>query len=392
MPSLAPRCLLNTNMKVGIDVTSLLYSRGVSRYTANLVQALTQLSGVDLSLYGSTLRQQAQLKKLAQNVAPRARTVIQPYPPTLQNFLWNWLKVNPISQSLPGIDVFHSWDWLQPPDKNIPIVSTIHDLAILRYPETAHPRILNMHQQAWRQLKATQAEIIAVSRSTKKDIVELLEIDPRRVHVIYEALPVEIRTVSEQLTEETYQQLQQSLALPEHYLLFVGTREPRKNLKRLIEAWLPMADQVHLVIAGQRGWDETTSPALKKALTHPHLHFLGYVSDQALAVLYGEAEVFVYPCVYEGFGLPILEAFYHGTPVVTANVSAMVEVAGNAAELVDPLSVESIRQGIVSVLNEEVEAQRKRLQRMVIRLQMFDWSRIAKETKAVYQTAIEERQ
>ena len=114
------------------------------------------------------------------------------------------------------------------------------------------------------------------------------------------------------------------------------------------------------------------------------------MSDKVLAVLYSEASLFAYPCLYEGFGLPILEAFYYGTPVVTANVSSMVEVAGNAAELVDPLSVDSIRKGMEVILSETLAEQQKRVQKMVIRLQMFDWQRVAKETMAVYQTAIRE--
>jgi glycosyltransferase involved in cell wall biosynthesis len=377
-------------MKLGIDVTSLLYDRGVSRYTANLVRALLTQPNMQVTAYGSTLRQQARLRQKIERLGPVHRTVIQPYGPTFQNVMWNWLKVNPIRKSLPGIDVFHSWDWLQPPDHNLPTVSTIHDLAILKYPETAHPKILAMHQQAWQKLRKNRAQIIAVSRSTKKDIVELLEIPPERVHVIYEALPREMRAVAERLTEEKALEIQTRLQLPEKYLLFVGTREPRKNIFRLIEAWLPLAETIHLLIVGEQGWDETSSPAIKKALSHPHLHFMGQVSDAELTVMYSEAEALAYPCLYEGFGLPILEAFYHGIPVITSSVSSMVEVAGNAAELVNPLSVESIRQGIEVILNESTTEQQKRMQRMVIRLQMFDWQRVANQTVSVYQRAMQE--
>jgi glycosyltransferase involved in cell wall biosynthesis len=298
--------------------------------------------------------------------------------------------MNPISRVLPGIDVFHSWDWVQPPDTRLPLVSTIHDLAILKFPETAHPQVVNLHQQAWQRLKDSRAHVIAVSRSTKKDVIDLLGFDPSRVHVVYEALPTEMQKVSEKLSDETYQHLKTKLNLAQPYILFVGTREPRKNLKRLIEAWLPVADEILLVIAGEAGWDETSSK-LNQAMRHPQLRFLGRVSDQELAVLYSEAAVFAYPCLYEGFGLPILEAFYYGTPVVTANVSSMVEVAGNAAELVDPLSVSDITRGLQAVLNESLASQQQRMQKMVIRLQMFDWQRVAKETVAVYQAAIQER-
>ncbi len=381
-------------MKVGIDISSLIYGRGVSRYTSNLIRALLRQPSVELSLYGSSFRRQAELKKMVSRLIKETTVnhlhrqptvVIQSYPPSLQHFLWNWLHRNRMQQILPQLDVFHSWDWLVPPDRQLPLVSTIHDLAILKYPETAHPKILKMHRQSWQRLKQTEAEIIAVSQATKQDIVQLLKIPASKVHVIYEALPVEVIQTAEALTETRAEDIKRRLRLDKPYLLFVGTREPRKNLARLIQAWQPLATEVELLIAGDTGWDEVE----KQTVPQAGLRFLGRVSDPELAVLYGEAEALVYPSLYEGFGLPILEAFYHGTPVVTSNVSALPEVAGNAAELVDPESVSSIRSGIEKVLHESTAEQQKRLQRMIIRLHLFDWQRVAEETIKVYQLAAE---
>ena len=377
-------------MHVGIDITSLIYGRGVSRYTSNLVRAVAKKPGLELSLYGSLGRQRSQLEQMARELVKHrpAHIKIQSYPPTLQNILWNWLGVNKIANTLPGVDVFHSWDWIQPPDRELPLVSTVHDLAILKFPETAHPNIVKMHQQSWQKLKEREANIIAVSRATKKDLVELLDFPPYKIHVIYEALPVETKLISEQIDEEQYAQLRMQLQLHQPYILFVGTREPRKNLLRLIEAWWPLRQDYQLIIAGDKGWDDTSQ--LDPKLQHPNLRFLGKVSEQELAVLYGEADTLAYPCLYEGFGLPILEAFYHGTPVVTSNVSSMIEVAGNAAELVDPTEAASIRTGLTTILNEDLPAQKRRLQRMIIRLQMFDWDSVATDTMKVYQLAKEQ--
>ncbi len=376
-------------MNIGIDITSVIYDRGVSRYTSNLLTALASRYDLQLSLYGSSLRQAGRLESYARKLKNSDRRtmssidyVIQKYPPTLQNWLWNVFRMNPVKKVLPHIDVFHSWDWLQPPDKDLPLVSTIHDLAILKFPETAHPKIVELHKQSWKVLKERNAEIIAVSQATKRDVVELLGFSPSKVHVIYEALPREIVTVSEGLSEEEEDKMKHQLKLERPYILFVGTREPRKNLKRLIEAWKPLAKEVDLIIAGESGWDES-----EKEGSNPHLRFLGKVSDKALAVLYSEAELFAFPSLYEGFGLPILEAFYHGTPVVTSNVSSMPEVAGNAAELVDPKSVESIRKGIKKILNEAKEDQQRRMQKMIIRLQLFNWEKVAEDTVKVYRRA-----
>lgn len=370
-------------MKVGIDITSVMYNRGVSRYTSNLVRALAVSPGISLSLYGYSLRQKSVLQQFCKSVL-NTQSVIESYPPSVIGKLWGW-GLHPVSSELPGIEVFHSWDWLQPPDKKLPLVSTIHDVAILKYPETAHPSIVAAHRKAWDLLKKRNAQIIAVSQATRKDCIELLDFNPDQVHVVYEALPTEAKNTMQALTEPQYESTKQHLGLDKPFLLCVGTREPRKNLLRVIEAWEPLSKEYELVIAGAVGWDETS---LKNQHMARNVRFLGPVSDRELAVLYSEATIFVYPSLYEGFGLPILESFYHGTPVVTSTISSMPEVAGNAAELVDPMSVESIRAGITNVLSESKVNQEVRLKRMILRLQLFDWRSVAGETVRVYKKAV----
>ncbi|HQM16092.1 MAG TPA: glycosyltransferase family 1 protein [Candidatus Woesebacteria bacterium] len=372
-------------MNIGIDITSLIYQRGVSRYTANLVRALKQFTSDQLSLFGySFSRKQYLLNEAVGLVHPpttKHEVRIQSVPPTLQAWLWKF-GLNRVTSSFANLDLFHSWDWLQPPDTNIPIVSTIHDLAILRYPDTAHPSVKSAHQRSWTILKKRQAHIIAVSHATKKDVIELLEYPNWLVHVVPEALPVEIEQIDRQISEQEHEFLKAKLKLKRPYLLFVGVREPRKNLERVIQAWQPLSKDIDLIIAGEKGWDQT------EHLSYEGLRFLGRVSDKELSVLYAEAEIFLYPSLYEGFGLPILEAFQHGTPVITSDISAMIEVAGNAAELVNPESIDDINEAIQNILNENSVQQQQRLQRMIIRKQMFSWQKVAKQTTSVYQQAI----
>jgi len=378
-------------MQVGIDISSLIYDRGVSRYTYNLVRALIASDAINVNLYGTSWRQHAELKARASSLIDHGhslkhRQLIQSWPPKLHTLAWQW-GLNPVLKAMPQIDVFHSWDWSQPPDKNLPLVSTIHDLAILKFSDTAHPEILAAHERSWKILKDRQAKIIAVSQATKRDIIELLQIPPYNITVIPEALPREIVDVDLLMTESQALTIQQQLTLDRPYILFVGTREPRKNLHKLIEAWQPLAGDIDLIIAGAAGWDGT-----KQQESNPRLRFLGKVTDQQLAVLYREAEAFVYPSNYEGFGLPILEAFHYGTPVVAAKVSALEEVGGNACEYADPLQPEAIRASIIKILSEDLDDQRKRLQRMQIRRQMFSWDSVAKSTIAVYTQAYQASQ
>ncbi len=378
-------------MKIGIDISSLAYQRGVSRYTSDLVKALVKEADVEMFLYGSSLRQQKLLKtelhKVLRNIMPdRYNVKLQSFPPSILAKIWQ-LGLNPIKKQMPDIDVFHSWDWLQPPDQDLPLVSTIHDLAIIRYPKVAHPRVLKMHQDSWRILRKRQAQIIAVSESTKSDILRYLEIPSRCVSVVYEALPTQVAEISQELADkpELLFSIKQKLKLDKPYLLFVGTREPRKNLARLIQAWLPLAKDYQLIVAGEQSWDGS-----EKISQDPNLRFLGRVTDYELAVLYHHSELFVYPSLYEGFGLPILEAFAHGVPVVSSDIAAIREVAGNAAELANPMDENSIRQAIEKVLNEKKIDSENRMKKMIIRLQLFNWQKTAKQTLAVYKRAIED--
>jgi len=370
-------------MNIGIDITPIIYGRGVSRYTANLARVLNNKHSINLSALGYSWRSKAKLEKFVKD-SHIPYSSLHSTPPSLMGLMWK-LGKRPIKNYLPQIDLFHSWDWLQPPDKDLPLVSTIHDIAMIKFPETAHSKILAAHQRSWKILQERQAQIIAVSRTTKNDIVKLLGIPSYLVHVVHEALPEEFKKTSQQLTEDEAMWIKDKLKLNKPYLLFVGTREPRKNLARLIEAWKPLAKDYQLIVVGEKGWDKTED------IHHPELRFLGHIEDKELAVLYGEAEVFCYPSLYEGFGLPILESFFHGTPVLTSNISSMPEVAGNAAELVNPEDINDIRKGLETILNESIDEQKKRLQRMIIRLQMFSWERVADETIQVYQKALQSK-
>jgi len=232
--------------------------------------------------------------------------------------------------------------------------------------------LLRVHKSSWKLLRREAQAVIAVSEATKRDIIELLDFDPARVHVVLEALPKEskVRVTPQQIAVQLA-----TLGLERPYVLFVGTTEPRKNLRRLISAWEPMSKDVDLVIAGAPGWDSLPQ--------HRHLRVLGRVDAVQLASLYAGARSFVYPSLYEGFGLPILEAFYYGTPVVTSSISSLPEVAGDAAAYCDPLHVDSIRLAIESSLHHR----KKFIRAGNRRLEQFSWKKVARETVAVYESA-----
>ncbi|MFZ5366153.1 MAG: glycosyltransferase family 4 protein [Patescibacteria group bacterium] len=369
-------------MKIGIDISQLAFpGTGVASYTENLVENLLKLDrGNEYVLFFSSLRAKIQNSKLKIK-NDNSKFKIFKFPPLLLEFLWNRLHLVPIETFTGKLDIFHSSDWLEPPAR-CPKVTTIHDLAIFKYPETFVPRgghdIVSNLKRKLEWVKKESKLIIAVSESTKKDIVEILGIPEERIRVIYEACNTEFTERAKENTEK----VKRKYGIEGDYILAVGTLEPRKNLKRVIEAFslLTGSVPVTLVIAGKFGWGTEIS---NDKFQMTNIKLLGYVPKEDLPALYAGAQVFVYPSLYEGFGLPILEAMACGCPVVTSNVSSMPEVAGEAAILVDPLNVEDITLGIIKALKNRKELIRKGLKRSV----KFSWEKTAQETLRVYQKA-----
>lgn len=372
---------MQTPITATIDISPIVYGRGVSRYTTNLVRSLLKRDDIHLHVFGSSMRQLSVLQEFVRTQHISKDAQLMRIPPKILPVAWYQIGWPPLEKLLTHpTDLFHAWEELVPPTQNTPVIATIHDLAIIKFPETAHPATLAKHKAAWKRLKQSGSHVIAVSQSTKRDILELLEFEKDKVHLVYEALPEENKL---KLTKEDQERILHSLHLLRPFFLYVGAIEPRKNINRLITAWKKFEHEFDLVIAGPTEWGVEIQD------NSPHLRQLGRVTAQQLAALYSAASVFTFPSLYEGFGLPILEAFHYATPVLTSQNSAMSEVSGNAAMLVDPLEVESIAQGIEKLLNEKSEQKDHRKQAMKLQLQLFNWDKTAEKTVKVYEKAIE---
>ncbi len=360
------------SLRLGIDISAIPYNRGISRYTANLVRALAKRKDIHMRVFGASRGQYTDLYQFCTKELPHIPHTLLKHPVKVIEVLWNRLHLLSPELLMGDMDVFHSWE-MQPPLSKAALVSTIHDLAMLRFPKTADPYVLEMHQRSWKHLKKEAKAVIAVSHATKNDIVELLNIPQEKVHVVYEAIPEEARL---RLTSVRAKELTRHMNVTKPYIFFVGTLEPRKNLQKLIQAWRPLKKHVDIVLAGAQGWD-TVKP-------EPGLKTLGVVSNEQLAALYSQAEVLAYPSLYEGFGLPILDGFYHKVPVVTSNISSMPEIAGDAAVLVDPQSVESIQEGLEVAMKHRQAYVQKGTQQLK---KFASWDRVAVETMKVYEIA-----
>lgn len=356
-------------MKITIDVSQMAYSgTGVGRYTFELVKALLSLpSKHEFILWAGVRRQRFYFEGL-QKTAPwnRATWVYSHLSPKLAGVLFNYSPLH--LEYLSGeTDLIHLSDWTAPVTR-VPTITTIHDLAYAKYPETVHPLI--RHTQSLRLSRVIKHgnHIIADSQSTKNDLVEKYQIDDSRIDVVYPGLSQEYFPQSESEIER----VKNKYNLPNKFILSLGTQEPRKNLERLIQATADLPTP--LVIAGKYGWG-------KKIDNPSHVTVLGFVDEADLPALYSSATVFCYPSLYEGFGFPVLEAMACGTPVVTSNISSLPEVSGEAAILVDPLSTESIRSGI----EQAVESSEKMIKKGILQAKKFNWESSAKQVLSIHE-------
>jgi len=283
-------------------------------------------------------------------------------------------------------DVFHAPHYVLPVAVRSRSVVTIHDCIHLMFPQYLPNRAAYAYARGAMWSAARKSDrILTVSEASKRDILHFFNVSPDKIVVVYNGID---ERFSIQPSIEEIARVRERFQLDHGFVLYAGTIKPHKNLVRLIEAFAALRkgefEELKLLIIG----DEISKlPALRRAVhshkLHKHVRFLGFLPDETLAALYRLAAVFVFPSLYEGFGLPPLEAMASGTPVVTSNVSSLPEVAGDAAILVDPYDVSSIVDGVRRVLTDPVLADELR-QKGLARARDFSWERSVARTHDIY--------
>lgn len=266
------------------------------------------------------------------------------------------------------------------------LVVTVHDVSYLREPQwfPAHKAVY--YRRLAQASLPRAAHLIADSRSTANDLHEFLHIPAERVSVV----PLGVTENFEPADDEAKGRVRARYKVPEKFLLYVGTIEPRKNLVRLIAAWSRCAQYLpDLVIAGREGWSYVPVREAAEGTAHrSRIHFPGFVAGEDLPALLSAAHAFVWPSLFEGFGLPPLEAMACGTPVLTSNTSSIPEVTGDAALLVDPLEVDAIEEGLRKI-SEDNELRGRLRERGKAQAKKFTWENCARFTVDAYRKAAE---
>lgn len=336
-------------MLVGMDISQIAHGGGVAIYTQNLAEQFSKIADLKMQFFYSSLRKP--YKGRLKNVKAYR------LPPALLEVLFNRIHSVNIERFIGPVDVFHSSDWTQPPSK-AKKVTTYHDIVPIKYPHWSHPKIVAVHK---RRLFFVEKEIdlvIAVSQSTKKDLLEATQIPKDKIVVIYEGPTADFKPQPKNKVED----FRKKYKLPDKFVLAIGGVGERRNLAIIRQA----CKDYNLVISGQT---------------------LPWLDLEELELLYQSASVLVYASIYEGFGIPILDAFLSGLPVITSNVSSMPEVGGDAALYVDPQSLEDIRQKVKLVMNDS-NLRKEMIEKGYKQVSKFSWKKCAQQTADVYRELV----
>jgi glycosyltransferase involved in cell wall biosynthesis len=367
-------------VRIGIDARKL-HDFGIGTYIRNLLRQLARLDRQTEFVVLCRPGDREALALLGENFRAVAET-------SGNYSIAEQIRI-PMALAREGVTLFHAPHYVLPPLVRCPSVVTIHDCIHLMFPQYLPNRLALGYARASIGLAARRAtRVMTVSESSKRDILRFVDVAPDKIDVIYNSYD---ERFGMEPREEDVVRVRERYQLHDEFVLYAGNVKPHKNLERLIEAFSLVRkrglDHLKLVLIGD---DISKYTALRRAVhkyqLHKYVRFIGYLPEETLAVMYRLAGVFVFPSLYEGFGLPPLEAMASGTPVVTSNVSSLPEVAGDAAVLVDPYDPQAIAGGIERVLCDETLRLELRAKGLA-RARQFSWETSVRRVREIYQQA-----
>ncbi len=284
-------------------------------------------------------------------------------------------------------DVAHFTNGMIPIGSSVATVVTVHDMSLRLYPNCHPVRRLLLNRPLMHLAIRQASSIVTVSNSARRDLLRLEGVSPDRVAVVHEAASPAFRPIADRARLE---QVRARYRLPRQFMLYVGTIEPRKNLTRLVTAFAAARKAGiphHLVCVGPYGWSSRDlAGRIERLGIQDAVHFTGYVPFEHLPAIYSLGEFFVFPSLYEGFGLPVVEAMACGVPVLTSTTSSLGEIAGDAAVTIDPMDTDAIADAIVRLATDP-ELRRDRAEQGLRRARSFSWQQTARDMLAVYHRA-----
>ena len=307
--------------------------------------------------------------------------------------IWHYLPISYNEFFKYQGDIYQFFDYIVPPKVKGKVVTTVHDMTYELYPETMQKTTLERIKKDIHYSVERADKVITISESTKRDMMSILKIPEQKIEIISPGVDFEkfnryYNPLQIQCVRERYQ-------LPNNYILYIGTLEPRKNIESIIEAFALMkkeadskVQEVRLVLAGKKGWlYESIFNKVKQLGIENEVVFTDFIQEEHKPIIYQLAKAFVFPSIYEGFGIPVLEAMAASVPVITSNVSSLPEVAGDAAFLVAPKDKEKIAESMYTLITDEDSREQLRL-RGLKQAQKFSWRASAEKLYHIYEELV----
>ncbi len=379
-------------MRIGIDYTAGMKQRGgIGRFVRGLVDGLAAVDQENeyLLLY---FHRGDEIANIPVTQKPNFRQRQVPIPDRMMTILWHRFSLPiPVELATGQVDIYHAPDYVPPPVRRGVSVLTVHDLSFILHPNCHEDSLSSYLEKAVPPSVARADFITTDSHSTRNDLICLMDADPDRVEVVYGGVDARFRPMEAEW--ELLSVTRQKFGINYPFILNVGVIEPRKNLVTLLQAYHYLKSQRgighKLVIAGGKGWlYQEVFHKVRDLHLEDDVIFTGFVPDEDLPALYNLADLFVYPSLYEGFGLPVVEAMACGTPVVTSDSSSLPEIVGDAGLMVPPTDVDSLAQAMERALTDHTLRERMRLVG-IEQATKFTWEKAADSLVRVYQRAAE---
>lgn len=380
-------------MKICLELQPYLKTKsGIGVYAYEISKHLEQINRDSIELQIFNFRSKVKMKmELLGLEANKDECRVMPY--GVYRRIWHYLPISYNYLFKQQGDIYQFFDYIVPPRVKGKVVTTIHDMTYELYPETMQKATLERIKKDINYSVERADKVITISESTKRDMISILKIPEQKIEIISPG--VDFEKFNKPYTPLQMQYVRERYQLPENYILYMGTLEPRKNIESIIEAFALMkkesdsrVQEVKLVLAGKKGWlYESIFNKVRQLGIESEVVFTDFIEEEHKPILYQLAKAFVFPSIYEGFGIPVLEAMAASVPVITSNVSSLPEVAGDAALLVSPKDKEKIAESMYTLITDEDSREQLRV-RGLKQAQKFSWKASAEKLYDIYEKLV----
>lgn len=372
-------------MKVSIELQPCLKNKsGIGVYTYELTKRLQVYNDIEIEGNIFNFLNRNNIKNDINGFDFKKNTCTL-FPYGVYRRIWKYVPVKYNFLFRGNVDIYQFFNFVIPPNISGKVITTIHDLTYILYPDTMDPsNRIRLEKDMHRTTKRADY-IITISESSKNDIIKYLGIDKSKIEVIYPGVD---ETYKKILSNYEITVVKNKYNINGRYLLYLGTLEPRKNIETIIRAYncfkKSSKENIKLVLAGKKGWlYDSIFKMVEEYGLKEEVIFTDYIDDGDKAPLYQGAEIFLFPSLYEGFGIPVIEAMASRTPVITSNSSSLPEAAGNAAIITDPLDYKEISSSIERILND-YDLREKMINEGIKQANKFNWDISAEKLKNIY--------